>query len=157
MMHNEPWTSSYCLQWLICQFVERDDGFIRSTNVFNVVAVVVVVVVVVVVAAAAAAAAVDDAVADGVVGIIEVVGSISYIFVRLNAGICTCDWCLRSALDMSMGVAGGELVSTFVVSRIVTSVVNERPQWQTKRCPWLILGVIIDCIGVDPWEEEKTK
>jgi hypothetical protein len=32
-----------------------------------------------------------------------------------------------------MGVAGGELASTLVVSRIAISAKNDRPQGQTKR------------------------
>jgi len=52
-------------------------------------------------------------------------------------------------LSKSIGVAGGELVSTLVVSRIVISAANDRPQAHTKRCPLFILGANADWIGVD--------
>jgi hypothetical protein len=54
-------------------------------------------------------------------------------------------------LSESIGVAGGELASTLVVSRIVISVENDRPQGHRKREPLLILtGAGIDAeIGTD--------
>jgi hypothetical protein len=41
----------------------------------------------------------------------------------------------RSVFNESIGVAGGELASTFVVSRMVISAENDRPQGQTNRWP----------------------
>ena len=38
-------------------------------------------------------------------------------------------------------MAGGELASTFVVSRIVTSAENDRPQGHKKRGPLLSLVI----------------
>ncbi len=51
---------------------------------------------------------------------------------EIDSCVCCC-CCLRSVFNESIGVAGGELVSTFVVSRIVTSAENERPQGHKNR------------------------
>ncbi len=67
---------------------------------------------------------------------------------RFEIDSCECCWCFRSVLSKCIGVAGGELVSTLVVSRIAISAENDRPQVHTKRWPWLILGVKTDWIGV---------
>lgn len=56
---------------------------------------------------------------------------------RFDNDSCECCTCFRSVLCESMGVAGGELVSTLVVSRMVISAENERPQGQLKRGLWL--------------------
>jgi hypothetical protein len=90
---------------VVCQLLTIDDGFNRSTNVVIVV----------------------------VVGITDIGGSIINILDRFEIDSCECCWCFRSVLSKSIGVAGGELVSTFVVSRIVISAAKDRPQAQTKR------------------------
>jgi len=90
-----------------CQLLRKFDEFNRSIVVTVVVAVV-------------------------VVGIIDVDGSIAVSFGRFEFDSCGY---LRSVLSASIGVAGGELVSTFVVSRIDISAANERPHAQTKRWP----------------------
>ncbi len=60
---------------------------------------------------------------------------------RFEIDSCECCWCFRSVLSESIGVPGGELASTLVVSRIVISAENDRPQGQTKRWPLFNLVV----------------
>ena len=48
---------------------------------------------------------------------------------------------VRSVLNENSGVFGGELFSTLVVSRIVISAENDRPQGQVKHWPLFIVAI----------------